>query len=137
MLNKIKKLRGFTLIELIIVIAIIAILAAIAVPAFGQVRQKANESTDLGNARTIYSVVVAGVADGTIDVPANKDSESIEEASTLVGNGLDVTPTPQATKSATFGYKVKVNGSVEIYITPTAADSSPSQIYPEIDSEID
>ena len=32
-----KKMRGFTLIELIIVIAIIAILAAIAVPAFGTV----------------------------------------------------------------------------------------------------
>ena len=46
MSKKRNKKRGFTLIELIIVIAIIAILAAIAVPAFGQIRQKANVSAD-------------------------------------------------------------------------------------------
>ena len=57
MSKKRNKKRGFTLIELIIVIAIIAILAAIAVPAFGQIRQKANVSADLANARTIYSVL--------------------------------------------------------------------------------
>lgn len=130
-MKKINKKRGFTLIELIIVIAIIAILAAIAVPAFGQIREKANESTDLGNARTIYSVVVAGVANGTIDVPEVLGDESIEEASDLVGKGLDVTPTPQAKKSATFGYKVKVNGSVEIYVKSTGEGSAPIKIYPE------
>ncbi|MBP3907486.1 MAG: prepilin-type N-terminal cleavage/methylation domain-containing protein, partial [Turicibacter sp.] len=68
-MNKRNKKRGFTLIELIIVIAIIAILAAIAVPAFGQIRQKANVSADLGNARSIYSVVTAGIADESIIVP--------------------------------------------------------------------
>lgn len=68
-MNKRNKKRGFTLIELIIVIAIIAILAAIAVPAFGQIRQKANVSADLGNARTIYSVVTSLVADESIILP--------------------------------------------------------------------
>lgn len=72
MLNKLKKVKGFTLIELIIVIAIIAILAAIAVPAFGQIRQKANVSADMGNARTIYSVVAAEVADESIILPAGE-----------------------------------------------------------------
>lgn len=70
MLNKIKKLRGFTLIELIIVIAIIAILAAIAVPAFGQIRQKANASADLANARTMFSVVSVAITDDSITLPA-------------------------------------------------------------------
>ena len=67
MFNKRSKKRGFTLIELIIVIAIIAILAAIAAPAFGQIRQKANVSADLANARTIYSLVATELANDNID----------------------------------------------------------------------
>lgn len=35
-----KKLKGFTLIELIVVIAILAILAAIAIPKYKESRQK-------------------------------------------------------------------------------------------------
>lgn len=96
MLNKIKKLRGFTLIELIIVIAIIAILAAIAVPAFGQIRQKANVSADIGNARSIYSVVTSLVADETIVLPHNgTNAEANRKAYTFydleaVGEGTDI-----------------------------------------------
>ena len=70
MLKKRNKKRGFTLIELIIVIAIIAILAAIAVPAFGKIRQNANESADLANARTIFSVVSTEIANESITLPA-------------------------------------------------------------------
>ena len=70
MFNKRNKKRGFTLIELIIVIAIIAILAAIAVPAFGQIRQKANASADLANARTIFSVVATQITSDEIQLPA-------------------------------------------------------------------
>ena len=70
MSKKRNKKRGFTLIELIIVIAIIAILAAIAVPAFGKIRQNANESADLANARTIFSVVSTEIAGENITLPA-------------------------------------------------------------------
>lgn len=70
MFNKRNKKKGFTLIELIIVIAIIAILAAIAVPAFGQIRQNANASADLANARTMFSVVSTEVASDNITLPA-------------------------------------------------------------------
>lgn len=70
MFNKRNKKKGFTLIELIIVIAIIAILAAIAVPAFGQIRQNANASADLANARTMFSVVSAAITDESITLPA-------------------------------------------------------------------
>lgn len=76
MFNKRNKKRGFTLIELIIVIAIIAILAAIAVPAFGQIRQKANASADLANARSIFSVVATQITSDEITLPALKDGSS-------------------------------------------------------------
>lgn len=74
MFNKRNKKRGFTLIELIIVIAIIAILAAIAVPAFGQIRQKANASADLANARSIFSVVATEIASDNITLPTTKEN---------------------------------------------------------------
>ncbi len=75
MFNKRNKKRGFTLIELIIVIAIIAILAAIAVPAFGKIREKANVSSDVANARTIYSLVATELAsDNLTNVTKNADS---------------------------------------------------------------
>lgn len=66
LMNK-KKKSAFTLIELIIVIAIIAILAAVALPKFGEVRENANRKSDISNAKTIQSAVVALINDDKID----------------------------------------------------------------------
>ena len=97
MSKKRNKKRGFTLIELIIVIAIIAILAAIAVPAFGQIRQKANESADLGNARTMFSVVSTAIASDEIKLPAFTSGTTTEKVMyypvTKVGEGTITTGT--------------------------------------------
>lgn len=92
-MNKRNKKRGFTLIELIIVIAIIAILAAIAVPAFGQIRQKANASADLANARTIFSVVATQITGDEIALPSLKadgTSQTKYYSTTFVGEGTPV-----------------------------------------------
>ena len=53
-----KKLKGFTLIELIIVIAIIAILAAIAIPKFMQLRENSNRKSDLAVAKNLHTMYV-------------------------------------------------------------------------------
>jgi type IV pilus assembly protein PilA len=50
-----KKLRGFTLIELMIVVAIIGILAAIAIPNFIRFQAKSKQSEAKANLKTLYT----------------------------------------------------------------------------------
>lgn len=51
--------KGFTLAELLIVVAIIAVLTAIAIPIFTGQLNKSKYSSDLANARSIYSELSA------------------------------------------------------------------------------
>lgn len=51
--------KGFTLAELLIVVAIIAVLTAVAIPIFTGQLNKSKYSSDLANARSIYSELSA------------------------------------------------------------------------------
>ncbi len=56
--------KGFTLIELIVVIAILAILAAILVPTISGFIGKANQATDVANAKMLYNAGMMVLSQG-------------------------------------------------------------------------
>lgn len=135
-----KKKKGFTLIELIIVIAIIAILAALAIPKFGEVRENANQKTDIATAKNIATIVAQQVSDGSI---TGNTGEVTSDENDKVASKLDGTSTPKAKaagKATTFTYKIDdttgnitvwYKGGNEVYPTwgtpPPTPPTPPSQ----------
>lgn len=122
MMNKLnkknKKKKGFTLIELIIVIAILAILAAVAIPQFGKVKQNANTSANLANAKTIHSAAVMAIAEeDSFDISSGFTNATVGEispiASRLQGSAPKVKPS-----GADFLIGITSDGSVTISTTP-------------------
>lgn len=68
MVQKMKKSKGFTLIEMLVVIAIIAILVAIIVPVVGNSTTKARAAADAANLRSMATTIAVDYLDnGDID----------------------------------------------------------------------
>lgn len=129
MLNKIKKLRGFTLIELIIVIAIIAILAAIAVPSFGNISRKAKTNADLANARTIYSLVSAEIAEDSIILPeADTDYGLSDVGGADIATSLGSAPAVKSETGKVFVVRLDEDGNIVVGIG-TETGTKPNLVY--------
>lgn len=129
MFNKRNKKRGFTLIELIIVIAIIAILAAIAVPAFGKIREKANVSSDVANARTIYSLVATEIANDKIQLPTGEGEVTywlgkVGTNNTNIRTMIDPAPQVKAYQDHVFVVTLDKDGTIQIDIAAKEAEDT-------------
>lgn len=127
-----KNKKGFTLIELIIVIAIIAILAAIAIPKFGSVRQNANVSSDVANAKNISLAVSKAIAEDKVTIPAGGISNATLNSVGTADIRDEVDGVTDTTKLKTTGHTdqvfvvdVSVDGNVTV-----KAGSGGAEIYP-------
>lgn len=78
-MNKKKKRKGFTLVELVVVIAILGILATIAIPRFSESRKSAAVAAHNANVRVIKSVVVMYLADNPSETGATDIASKLDD----------------------------------------------------------
>lgn len=130
-----KKLKGFTLLELIVVIAIIGILAAFLVPSFLGYVRNARASRLNSNSRSVYSAAQLAIVDVNVamgDVMPNcvytGSSDGIAHANGAVGNDFSLLTYLGEDFEGNFLFVTNDEGSGCIYAMwsekPIAASSS-------------
>ena len=88
--------KGFSLVELIVVIAIMAVLVGVLAPQFIKYVESSRRSTDVSNAETIRSAVLADIAEGLLSGTGSKSTctacspSTLGEIPVLKGNKVSV-----------------------------------------------
>ncbi len=122
-MKKLRKNKGFTIVELIVVMAIIAILILIAVPTLTKYLEDANNTSELGSANAIYksaisTIVSESVADDVLinDVVLGELEDSIVDGVAQSFSDGDITVDTYASPATTWA---KTEGKWTVYFEET------------------
>ncbi len=112
--------KGFSLVELIVVIAIMAVLVGVLAPQFIKYVESSRRSTDVQNAETIRSAVLADIADGKI-TGSGSSSTCTTTASGTIPSSLGEVPKTKGNKNGNPGEDFKFNynanaGICEVFV---------------------
>ncbi len=110
------KHNGFTIVELIVVMAIIAILTLIAVPTFTKYIDKAEDTTEASNAKTLYTVALTTLTDEIINPSGDTYNTPGFDSS---NNGLDHNSELYKSIESVANIPLENNQALEVYTVKT------------------
>lgn len=125
---KLKRKKGFTIVELVIVVAIIAILAAVLIPTFSNLVKKANQSADTQLVKNLNTILITEAATG------DKNTTCYEAIQDVANSGYNVdklTPTSdgEILWDSVNDYFVYENSNGEIvYVGATEPETRPAKV---------
>lgn len=127
--KKLKKKKGFTLIELIIVVAIIAILAALALPKLMGTQENAKKKADIANGKVIHDVAAKMMTEGTL---SSTDSPQTINGSSKIDGEMQTHPVAQYSPHKNQKFVVTITGSgTDSAIKVTLDTDTGTQVYPD------
>ena len=127
MIQKMKKSKGFTLIEMLVVIAIIAILVSIIIPVVSNSTVKASAATNAANLRSMQAEAVTLMLSGQEATSTNVKVSYDDDVMTVVANtGAPVAKAVGACEKdwTAFFYVDATTGDVTPYFAKDAVDSA-------------
>ncbi len=137
MFNKLKKQKGFSLVELMVVVAIIGILSALAVPRFRTFQAKAKQAEAKNNLKHIYTLQMSYY--GEHEVYAEFDTVGRKgQCSKYNENPIGFTfDNIDACERLRYGYESRVDGGGETSFKAIATSGvgDLNQIMPGCDKE--